>query len=182
MDARSQPPANAVRTLAAADRAATSAAGVAATSVATHHDSMRHWSDVSPRPVVKTVGLWLMALFYIGGGINHFVSTPFYLQMMPPYLPAHLALVYVSGVAELALGIGLLIPATRRLAAWGVIALLIAIYPANLYMWTSHMAVNGKVLPTWAHVLRLFIQLLLMYWAWTVARAPRPAPATRQAS
>jgi uncharacterized membrane protein len=116
-----------------------------------------------------------MALFYIVGGINHFASTPFYLQMMPPYLPAHLPLVYLSGVAEFVLGVGLLIPATRRLAAWGVIALLIAIYPANLYMWSGHIAVNGRVLPTWAHVIRLVVQLLLIYWAWTFARRPRQA-------
>jgi uncharacterized membrane protein len=116
-----------------------------------------------------------MALLYIVGGINHFASTPFYLQMMPPYLPAHLAIVYISGVAEVTLGIGLLIPVTRRLAAWGVVALLIAIYPANLYMWTSHMAVGGKPIPTAFHVVRLIAQLLLIYWAWTFARRPRQA-------
>jgi uncharacterized membrane protein len=116
-----------------------------------------------------------MALIYIVGGINHFGSTPFYMAMMPPYLPAHLALVYLSGVCELVLGIGVLIPATRRLAAWGIVALLVAIYPANLYMWTSHMAMNGKQIPTAFHVVRLVAQLLLIYWAWTFARRPRQA-------
>src|SRR4051812_36660603 len=120
---------------------------------------MRDCSDVSPRPsVLRRISLWAMALLYIAGGINHFASTPFYLQMMPPYLPAHLLLVYLSGVAEFVLGVALLIPRTRRLAAWAIVALLVAIYPANLYMWTSHMAIDGKQLPTSFHVIRLVIQ------------------------
>jgi uncharacterized membrane protein len=116
-----------------------------------------------------------MALIYIFGGINHFVTTSFYTAMMPPYLPAPLALVYLSGVCELVLGIAVLVPATRRLAAWGIIALLVAIYPANLYMWTSHMELNGKEIPTAFHVIRLGAQLFLIYWAWTFARRPRQA-------
>jgi uncharacterized membrane protein len=114
-----------------------------------------------------------MALFYIVGGVNHFANTPFYLQMMPPYLPWPLPLVYLSGIIEMGLGVALLIPRISRLAAWGVIALLVAIYPANLFMWTSHMAINGKVIPTGFHIGRLIGQVLLIWWAYSHTK-PRP--------
>src|SRR5476651_1073340 len=76
----------------------------------------------------------VFALFFVGAGINHFLRTTFYLRMMPPYVPFHHASVYVSGIAEITLGLLLLIPATSVLAAWGIIALLVAVFPANLQM------------------------------------------------
>jgi uncharacterized membrane protein len=86
----------------------------------------------------------------------------FYMKMMPDYLPAHKLLVDWSGIAEVALGIGLIIPQTRIYSAWGIIALLIVIFPANLYMLTS-----GKFtkMPQWILWARFPIQLLLIYWA-----------------
>ena len=67
--------------------------------------------------LLKRVLLWLMAIFYVVGGINHFAQTDFYMPMMPPYLPWHAALVYLSGVAEIVLGIAVLVPSLRGLAA-----------------------------------------------------------------
>jgi hypothetical protein len=67
---------------------------------------------------MKQAGLYLMALLYIGAGVLHFVVPKFYLRIMPPYLPAHHLLVALSGVAEVIVGVGLLIPATRVWAAW----------------------------------------------------------------
>ena len=74
-----------------------------------------------------------MGVSYVLAGVLHFATPEFYLQIMPPYLPWHLALVYVSGVAEILLGILVIIPATRIVGAWGIILLLIAIFPANLH-------------------------------------------------
>ena len=84
--------------------------------------------------MIRTALRILLALFFVGAGINHFVRTGFYLRMMPPYVPFHLAMVQITGVAEVALGIFLLVPAASVAAAWGLIALLIAVFPANVQM------------------------------------------------
>ncbi len=80
---------------------------------------------------------YVFGLAFIAGGIFHFVNPKLYLSIMPPYLPWHSSLVYLSGFAEVLLGLLLLFPATQTLAAWGLIALLVAVFPANL-----HMALN----------------------------------------
>ena len=113
---------------------------------------------------LKTASLIAMALLYIAAGRAHFTSTDFYLKIMPPYLPWHLELVYLSGAIEIALGVGLLIPATRVAAAWGVIALLIAVFPANVYHLTSGGAGTG--FPRWALWARLPFQAVLIAWAY----------------
>ncbi len=121
---------------------------------------------LAPVSMVKRVSLVLMAAFYIFAGVRHFTHPGLYLQIMPPWLPWHEELVWLSGCAEVALGLGLLIPATSRVAAWGVIALLIAVYPANIHMWWSEGAVDGETWPRWAHWIRLPLQFVLMAWAW----------------
>jgi uncharacterized membrane protein len=113
---------------------------------------------------VKTALKYLMAILYILAGINHFVKTGFYLSIMPAYLPWHLALVYISGVIEFVLGAMLLLPKFSRLAAWGVIALLIAVFPANI-----NMAVNPQLFPDIKLLflyLRLPLQGVLIVWAY----------------
>jgi len=87
--------------------------------------------------------LYVMGPGYVIAGILHFVVPELYVQIIPPILPAPLALVYLSGVAEIAVGVGLLLPRTRRYAAWATIALLVAIFPANVYMATSGVIVEG---------------------------------------
>src|SRR5690242_6763275 len=84
--------------------------------------------------MLKTVMRFLLAAVLLGAGVMHFVDPWFFVQIMPPYLPWHWELVYVSGVIELVLGVALLIPATQRLAAYGAIALFIAVFPANIHM------------------------------------------------
>jgi uncharacterized membrane protein len=121
--------------------------------------------------ILKTVLLWLMAAFYFAAGVNHFVNPDFYLPIMPPYIPWHEAMVFLSGVAEVILGIGLLIPRTRVLAAWGTIALLIAVFPANLHMAIADVPVGDP--PGSAGALRwvrLPLQLVLIAWAWWYTR------------
>jgi uncharacterized membrane protein len=101
-------------------------------------------------------------------GTLHFVRPRAYLAIMPPYLPAPLLLVYVSGVAEIGLGAGLLIPSLQKWAAWGLIALLIAVFPANIYMYQRGSAAFG--IPDWALLARLPLQLVLIAWAYRYAR------------
>jgi uncharacterized membrane protein len=116
------------------------------------------------------ISRWMLTLFMIGAGINHFLNPAPYLGMMPAVLPAPLALVYISGVAEILGGLGLILPATRRLAAWGLIALFIAIFPANLNMALNQLPLGTIVLPAWALWARLPLQLLLIGWACSFAR------------
>jgi uncharacterized membrane protein len=113
----------------------------------------------------------VFALFFVGAGVNHFIRTGFYLRMMPPYLPLHLAMVQISGVAEIALGLLLLIPRTVPLAAWGLIALLIAVFPANL-----QMALHPWTFPEFSSRtlwLRLPLQGVMIVWAWFYTRPNR---------
>jgi uncharacterized membrane protein len=112
-----------------------------------------------------------MGLLYVVAGVGHFVVTRAYVRIMPSYLPAHRELVFISGAAEIAGGIGLLIPQTRRSAAWGIILLLIAVWPANLWM-VKHPNLFPTV-PLWALWLRLPLQLPLIWWAWQYTR-PEP--------
>ena len=115
-------------------------------------------------PVIKLVLKWLLAIAFIFAGANHFFNPQFYLRIMPAYLPYHLFLVYLSGVFEMAFGILLLIPRFSRLAAWGIIALLIAVFPANIYM-----AMNTELFPEFNPLLiwlRLPLQLVIIAWAY----------------
>jgi uncharacterized membrane protein len=111
---------------------------------------------------LKLILKFLLAMFFVLAGFNHFFHTAFYLHIMPPYLPWPLPLVYVSGLFEILLGILLLVPKFTRIAAWGLIALLIAVFPANI-----HMAINHDVYPEYSAValwIRLPLQLVLVGW------------------
>jgi uncharacterized membrane protein len=88
---------------------------------------------------IKLVLKYLFALFFVLAGVNHFRNPDFYVKIMPPYLPWHLFLVYLSGFFEIALGALLLVPRQQRVAAWGLMALLVAVFPANI-----HMAVHAQ--------------------------------------
>ncbi len=123
---------------------------------------------------------WGLAAFMVGAGVLHFVRPAFYVALMPPQLPAHLALVYLSGAAEIGLGIALMIPRGTRLAAWGIVALLIAVYPANIYHALSG-GLDDPALPeamasatvAWA---RLPLQFLFLAWAWWYTRPATDSP------
>lgn len=120
--------------------------------------------------MLKTATRLLMAALYVAAGVMHFVNPWFFVQIMPPYLPWHWELVYLSGAIEIALGLLLLVPATRRLAAWGVIFLLIAVFPANLHMAMANVQFDppptmGQPSPM-ANWIRLPMQLVLILWAW----------------
>lgn len=108
--------------------------------------------------------LYLMAAFYIIAGLNHFRNPRLYLKIIPPFIPLPKTMNYLSGFFEVALGILLCLPAFSRFSAWGIIVLLIAIFPANIYMFTNDKARLG--LPRWMVILRLPIQVLLIIWAY----------------
>jgi len=129
---------------------------------------------------MKRALLFVMAAFYMGGGSLHLIRPDFYLPMMPSYLPAHELLVFVSGLAEIALGVSLLIPKLRKVAAWAVIALLIAVFPANVNVAMHNTAIFGATEGAgWFNWVRLPIQALLIAWAWWYTRpAPSPQPLT----
>jgi uncharacterized membrane protein len=113
--------------------------------------------------IAKLILKWIFGIAFVSAGVNHFINPAFYLRIMPPYLPWHEFLVQLSGICEIFLGVLLLIPKYSRFAAWGLIALLIAVFPANIYM-----AMNSELFPDINPVfigLRLPIQLLLMAWA-----------------
>jgi len=123
--------------------------------------------------------LSLMSVLYVTAGVMHFVVPGLYVQIVPPVLPAPLLLVYLSGVVEVAVGLGLVYRPTRRPAAWATVLLLIAVFPANVYMATSGVVVEGapgggdpSTLARWA---RLPLQLVLIAWAYWYTTPPRDA-------
>jgi uncharacterized membrane protein len=115
----------------------------------------------------RLVGKRVFAALFIIAGFSHFVATDFFLKIMPPYLPLHLPIVLVSGVIEIILGILLLVPGYSRLAAWGIIALLIAVFPANIHVY-QHQELFP--LPSIVHLLRLPLQGVLILWAFAYTR------------
>lgn len=124
----------------------------------------------------RKILLAIAACFYTFAGILHFTRSGMYLKIMPPYVPFHLAMVYISGAAEIAGGIGLLIPLLRRAAAWGLVALLIAVFPANIYMATNPVEAGAASLPPAALYIRLLLQPILVWW---VLWCTKPKAATR---
>lgn len=125
--------------------------------------------------MIKTLLRWLLAIVMVGAGANHFFAAQTYIAMVPEALPAPATLVYVSGVAEILGGLGLILPATRRLAAWGLVALYVAVFPANLNMAINHLPLGDHAVPDWALWARLPLQLVLIAWAWWFTRPPRAA-------
>ncbi len=113
-------------------------------------------------------------LAFIVGGSLHFSNPDTYLAMMPDALPARLALVYVSGAAEIAGGVGLFIRPLQRAAAWGLVILLVAIFPANIKN-ALDSGVSADGLPGWYHWVRLPFQAVYIWW---VLWATRPEPET----
>ncbi|MAR59824.1 MAG: DoxX family protein [SAR92 bacterium MED-G29] len=106
--------------------------------------------------------LLALSLFFINVGVDHFINPDFYLNIMPDYLPFHAEAVYLSGFFEILGGIVVLIPKLRALARWGLISLLIAVFPANIYM-----AMNPNLFPEFSLALlyfRLPLQFVFIFW------------------
>jgi len=116
------------------------------------------------------VGLSLLAAFFVVGGILHFVFPAAYASIMPAWLPWHAALVAVSGVCEIAGGLGVLLPHTRRAAGWGLILLSLAVLPANLQMLLNYDAAQAPLWQQGLLALRLPLQVPLIWWIWYATR------------
>ena len=116
-----------------------------------------------------------LSVFFVNVGVDHFVNPDFYLNIMPPSFPLHAEAVYISGFFEVVGGISLLIPRLRKIAGWGLVALLIAVYPANIYMAITPQAFPD--IPVTLLYVRLAFQFVFFYWAYSVTRpAYNPAP------
>ncbi len=126
-------------------------------------------------PLIATVGKWTFAALFIAAGIGHFVAPDMYVRIMPPYLPFHRPLVFLSGAIEVILGVLLLIPRYSRFAAWGLIALLVAIFPANIYLYQHQEILRASPI---VHLIRLPLQGVLILWAFAYTRKwPLPSDA-----
>lgn len=117
---------------------------------------------------VKTISMYLMGILYILAGVNHFLMPEVYIAIMPPYMEWHKELVFLSGLIEIALGALLFLPQYRKIASWGIILLLIAVFPANIYLaQTNGEPLGISAAAAWG---RLPIQALLILWAWWYTR------------
>jgi uncharacterized membrane protein len=123
----------------------------------------------------KRIALLLLAAAFSYAGVTHFTGPEFFLAIVPPYLPEPLLLVYLSGVAEIAGGVGVLIPRVRRLAGWGLLALLVAVYPANIHM-ALHPELFPQMTPTALYV-RLPFQFVFAAWVWWATKPDTPRAA-----
>lgn len=112
----------------------------------------------------------LLAVLMIGAGILHFAIPQPFIKIVPGILPYPAALVYISGVCEIILGAGLFFPAVRQLSGWGLVALFIAVYPANLNMAFNHIKLTGIPDSWWVHRIRLPLQFVLIAWAYWYTR------------
>lgn len=119
----------------------------------------------------------LVAIVFTVAGVAHLIVPAFFEAIVPPWLPSPGALVFWSGVAEIVGGLGVLHPRTRTLAGWWLLALLVAVFPANVHMLRDALANDAA--PWWlaALILRLPMQPLLMWWVWRVT--VRSAPGSR---
>ena len=129
----------------------------------------------------KRILMWVMAVGYAGAGFNHLLNPDFYVRIVPPGLPSPEWLNVISGLAEIVLGVFLLEPRTRILAAWGLIALLIAVFPANIYVAMANLGADGTpgTGPGALHYLRFPFQALFILWAWWYTRPDDEIPDAR---
>lgn len=123
---------------------------------------------------LKRVARWLLAIGMVGIGVSHFANPDPFVAIVPAWLPAPRALVLVSGAAEVAGGIGLVVPVLARAAAIGLILLYVTVFPANVNMALHHIEPGGKPIPEWALWARLPFQALFIAWAGWLARRPLP--------
>jgi uncharacterized membrane protein len=136
------------------------------------------FADVPP---LRRAALVVLALSYVGVGVAHFTHTDMFVAIVPPALPAPRVLVWISEIAEVALGLAVLVPRVRPWAGWGLLALLIAVFPANIYMAVSEVGLPGlEPPPRWALWARLPFQLVFAAWALWATDALSLLPSRRR--
>src|SRR5580704_17449132 len=125
--------------------------------------------------LIRQAGTWriglriLASLLFVVAGTRHLSNPTFFRQIVPPGFPSPDVLVAVSGICEIAGGLGLLIRPLRRAAGWGLVALLIAVFPANIYMARHPDSITGLHVAHWLLWLRLPLQGVLILWAWYIS-------------
>jgi uncharacterized membrane protein len=121
-----------------------------------------------PSSWVHLVLLIALSLLFINIGIDHFVNPDFYRSIMPAYLPMHTEAIYISGFFEILGGVAILFPKLRSMAGWGLVLLLIVVFPVNI-----HMAVNPDLFPdiplSFLYI-RLALQFIIIYWTYFTTR------------
>jgi uncharacterized membrane protein len=130
---------------------------------------MKVFGDATRRRV-KAALRGVLAIVMAAVGVMHFLDPAPFVAIVPPFLPAPLALVYLSGACEIAGGLGLLPARTRSLAGWGLVALYVAVFPANLHMAIHELPLGGEPVPPALLWARLPLQLVFIGWAWWVSR------------
>lgn len=131
-----------------------------------------------PEGRLRRVALFVVAAFFSFAGVSHFTNTEFFLAIVPPYLPAHLELVYISGVFEVLGGVGVLLAVSRTWARYGLIALLVAVYPANIHM-ALHPDLFLDRMTVTALYVRLPLQFVMAWLVWWATAADSPAAAVQ---
>ncbi len=121
------------------------------------------------RPIVKIILRWLATIFFLIAGAMHFVIPEFYLAMMPPFIPFQSFFVVLTGIAEMAGGVGLQIPKLRKLTGLLMIAMLVAIFPANIYVAIAQPALPDITYSSGSMWWRLLLQPLFIAWVWFVS-------------
>ena len=122
----------------------------------------------------------LLSFAFMSVGITHFTNPEPFVQMMPAYLPFHLELVYISGACEIAGGFGLMLPSTRKWAAYGLLLLLFAVFPANINMAVHEIYLFGMPEEPWLLWARLPLQLVIAALVWWAALAGRRRSPTKE--
>jgi uncharacterized membrane protein len=117
---------------------------------------------------------WVVAVAMVAVGVRHFTDPEPFVRIVPAALPAKLWLVWISGAAEVLGGVGLLVPRTRRWAGYGLIALYVAVFPANINMAVHHLPLGASAVPTWALWARLPLQAVFIAVVWWVSRDDDP--------
>ncbi len=116
---------------------------------------------------IKTLTIYILGIFYLNVGITHFTNPDFFLVIMPPYLHYQEFFVYLSGLFEILFGLMIIFKKTRFYGAWGIFFLLIAVFPANIYLYSSYEAQEILSITKEGSFIRLFYQiplLILSYW------------------
>jgi uncharacterized membrane protein len=127
----------------------------------------------------RYAGLAFIFLWFFGGGVTHFTNTPFFMAIVPPWWPYPLFAVYASGVAEIILALAIIPTITRSMAGWGLVALTIAVTPANVHMW-----LNPDQFPDvteQALTIRLIVQVFLLVLIWWSTRVEKEETAVEAA-
>lgn len=112
-------------------------------------------------------------LTFVFAGVSHFLIPDTFMKLMPPFVPFPMAMVYISGIFEILGGIGLIISKTKKAASYGLILLLLAVYPANIYVAIGNIQLGGFMSNSYYQWIRVFLQIPLIFWVWWTAKGEK---------